>query len=898
MNILNKVTLKSLQKNKTRTVVTIIGIVLSAAMICAVTTFAASLQDYLLRNSLYSEGDWYGSSQNTDYASYEKIKASEEISSAVYTQQLGYAVAEGCKNEYKPYIYLLGASDGAENSLPIHITSGRYPSSPDEILIPEHLSSNGGVKYNVGDVLTLGLGARMSEGYPLTQSEPFYTKNIDGEITVGDEELRIRETRTYTVCGFYERLPLVLENSSAPGYTAFTLADVPSDDYVYDVYFKTKSPGGVDDFMEENSIDGAVNKDVLMCYGVTGFNSFNIVISNLAAIVIGLIMFGSISLIYNAFSISVSERTKQFGLLSSVGATKKQLRKTVFFEAVSVSIVGIPLGIIAGTVGISITVMLIGQKFNSLGFGFTLGMRPVVSIKPMILAAVISLITVLISAWIPSKRATRISAVEAIRQNLDVNAKGKQVKTSKLNYKLFGLPGMLASKHYKRSKKKYRATILSLFMSIVLFVSASSFTNYLMDSASSGLSKNSYDLVFRADEDDFSKISAEELLALITDSKNITEGAYIQNLSFSGTADKKYFSEEYLTVAKEQDMDAGGSDLSVIASVIFVDDGQFKKLLSNYGLNEEVYMNPDAPLAVTLDGSTSFNIATERYEKINYLNTNEFEISFERPKTIDGYSYYDRYENESGEIIFQYMNDLTGETLEAARDEYCIDYTLKSGRTIYDKQFYFNNDGLGIAMIYPQSLKSSVFPEEKFDEQRVSFFFKSSDHSLGCGEIKEILEEKGLDAIRVTDYAETVEHSRNLVVIIKVFSYGFIVLISLIAAANVFNTISTNISLRRREFAMLKSVGMTSRGFNKMMNYECILYGSRALLLGLPVSVGITFLIYSSVEKGFDTSFQLPWAAIGISVLSVFAVVFATMMYSMNKIKKDNPIDALKNENL
>lgn len=173
MNILNKVTLKSLQKNKARTVVTIIGIVLSAAMICAVTTFAASLQDYVLRNSLYSEGDWYGSSQNTDYAAYEKIKSSEEITSAVYTQQLGYAIAEGCKNEYKPYIYLLGASENAEYTLPIHITSGRYPSSSGEILIPEHLSANGGVKYNVGDVLTLNLGARISEGYPLTQSEPF-----------------------------------------------------------------------------------------------------------------------------------------------------------------------------------------------------------------------------------------------------------------------------------------------------------------------------------------------------------------------------------------------------------------------------------------------------------------------------------------------------------------------------------------------------------------------------------------------------------------------------------------------------------------------------------------------------------------------------------------------------
>ena len=241
--------------------------------------------------------------------------------------------------------------------------------------------------------------------------------------------------------------------------------------------------------------------------------------------------------------------------------------------------------------------------------------------------------------------------MEAIRQNLDINER-KPVKTSKLTYKLFGLPGMLAISTTSAAGKKYRATILSLFMSIVLFVSASSFTNYLMDSASSGLSKDDYDIVFRADEDDFSDISAEDLLALLTDNKNITEGAYMQYLSLGGTADKKYFSKEYLKYAEELDTETDAQNLSVISSVIFVNDDEFKKLLSTYGLNEELYMNPDEPLAVTLDGSTFFNTETERYEKMNCLSTNEFEVLFERPKSIDGYFYYDIYENDNGDIIF------------------------------------------------------------------------------------------------------------------------------------------------------------------------------------------------------------------------------------------------------
>ena len=146
--------------------------------------------------------------------------------------------------------------------------------------------------------------------------------------------------------------------------------------------------------------------------------------------------------------------------------------------------------------------------------------------------------------------------------------------------------------------------------------------------------------------------------------------------------------------------------------------------------------------------------------------------------------------------------------------------------------------------------------------------------------------------------SEMLEENRSYIFVANMFAYTFIIMISLIAVANVFNTISTNISLRRREFAMLKSVGMTQKGFSRMMNYECLLYGSKALLLGLPVSCGITYLIYRAVTTAYETSFHLPWAAIGIAVLSVFLVVFATMMYSMSKVKKDNPIDALKNENL
>ena len=483
MNVFNKVTLQSLKKNKTRTIVTIIGIILSAAMICAVTTFASSFMNYAKETTIYSDGNWHGYERDTDWNTYTEIWGTGKIEEAVYLQQLGYAYAEECENEFKPYIYVLGAGKDVEEVLPIHITSGKYPTTQTEIMLPNHLYTNGGVKYSLGDSITLELGQRMLDGWELTQNNPCYIYEQGDEVFNG-EKLEVKETRTYTVVGFYDRMSNMIEETTAPGYTALTVSDKETyTPYKYDVYFRMENPKEVFDFMKELGLTGDTNTDLLMYSGTFPADTFSTMLYSLAAIVIGLIMFGSVALIYNAFSISVSERTKQFGLLSSIGATKKQLRRMVLFEALSVSVVGIPLGVLAGVGGIGVTLMLIGDKFRAMGF--PLDMRLSVSPAAIIIAVIVALITVLISAWIPSKRATKVSAVEAIRQNIDVK-NTKPVKTSKLTYKLFGLPGMLANKHYKRNKKKYKTTVLSLFMSIVLFVSASAFTDYLMETAGFG----------------------------------------------------------------------------------------------------------------------------------------------------------------------------------------------------------------------------------------------------------------------------------------------------------------------------------------------------------------------------------------------------------------------------
>ena len=564
-----------------------------------------------------------------------------------------------------------------------------------------------------------------------------------------------------------------------------------------------------------------------------------------------------------------------------------------------VSAVGIPLGILAGVGGIGITLIFVGNKFQAL-VGYPIPLKLSVSTLSLVIAVVIALLTVLISAIVPSKRATKVSAIEAIRQSKDINAKIKKVRTSKLIYKIFGLPGMLANKYYKRSRKKYRATVLSLFMSVVLFVSAAAFTNALTESVSDSFGSVGYDILIYGYENEFIKATTDELLNELKNDKGVNQVAYTQGSSFFVALPSDEVSKDFLDYYTKAEHLAVSQvkDVGVYTNFKFVDDEAYRELLRTYKLNEEEYFNPNAPKAVAVDGRVIFDSVLGKYTNYNVLNSEDADITITIQREFEGY-YLDReIVDEDGNFLYVFENMKNpGDSMTLTKEEAYEEKSAEIGKIIYDAPFYLDVNSR-LALIYPMSLRDSVLSAEILLDSGYNYYITTDTHVETMSAVDETLSDLGLAKLRVHDIAAQEEENRNIVTIIQVFAYGFIVLISLIAAANVFNTISTNIALRRREFAMLKSVGMTAKGFNRMMNFECILYGTRALLFGLPVSVGISYLIHLAVSEGYQKDFTLPWVALGIAVLSVFLVVFVTMMYSMSKIKKDNPIDALKNENL
>ncbi|MCR4639988.1 ABC transporter permease [Ruminococcus sp.] len=934
MNIFNKVTLQSLKKNRTRTFVTIIGIMLSTALICAVTTSFASVRQYAISYFEHSEGKWHGMEKNIDNDSFKKIVESDEVKDKAVLSYIGYAEIDST-NSYKPYLYISGFQEDEQGIAPIRIISGRMPENSSEILLPEHLADNGEVYYSEGDVLKLEIGDRVADtdelinmdtdemdyalkdsldldslvkgnldlinSYIFRQDTPYVAVDDKDGKTINAEKLNIKDTREYTVVGFYMRPEF--EDTFAPGYTALTVPDKYTEDTYYTVFYRMKHMGDIYDFMKENGFEdngmsSKTHSDLLMFRGVSKYASFYGMIYGLMAVVIGLIMFGSIMLIYNAFSISVSERTKQFGLLSSIGATKKQLRKMVRFEATTLSFIGIPLGIGLGILGMWVTFLAIGSRFTFFSEDdYREPMRVCVSPTALIAASIIAFVTIRISAWIPSVRATKITAVEAIRQNSDIK-QPKHVKTPKIIFKVFGLSGMLAHKYFKRSKKKYRATIISLFMSIVLFISSYAFTSYLVNSVNDAYSTFKTDYIYslynNGNEEEETKVSPDELLRIIKNTEHITGASYYNQNPYNVYIDEKYLTKDFIKTDRNDNNTMSSKDgkRTVGVNICFVDDETYNNFVKEHGLSENEFMNAEDPVGIAFDNSFDLDTETGRMVRHKVFKSDRFEAEFNTYDNINGY--YLSETHIDGKVI--YRSEEGFDSIEVDESECSDEVTIKVGKVLDEEPFFFNY--YSSCIIYPYSAGKTIFGEQGYESSGIEFSINSDDIYGGFDALEKVLNEKEIYNGFLINYAASAETSRNMVVIIKVFAYGFIVLISLIAAANVFNTITTNINLRRREFAMLKSVGMTAKGMRKMLNFECILYGTKALLYGLPVSAIVTYLIYISISRGIDTYFSMPWGAVGIAVLSVFLVVFATMMYSMSKIKKDNPIDALKNENL
>lgn len=922
MNIFKQFTARTLKENRTRTIVTVIGIILSVAMFTATIEAFVTVESYLISYAEMYNGKYHVGFNNVEKEVFDTVTEDERVKEYTYIQNIGYAEI-GSVNEYKPYLYIGGIPEDFTEIIPIHLTSGRLPENSNELVVSEHVYYNGDVKFELGQQITLDVGQRQYGSEELTQERPLI--KADGK---GASELLVnKKSVTYTVVGFCLRPDESVEDYEAPGYTAYTINEYDNNG-AFDIYTVLENPYKYEEFYSETKEDfgimwGNVNSDLLM-FSFQSFNSaFPVLVIGLMTILIGLIVFGSVSLIYNSFSISVSERTRQFGILKSIGATKKQIRKTVLYEAAVLCIIGIPAGIIAGCIGIAVTFYFLSDSISTFLSDLTdLKMHFVFSPLGVILASLIGFVTVIISAYIPARKAIKINPIDSVRQTNEIKIRRKSVKVSPLTGKLFGFEATLSSKNFKRNKRKYRTTVFSLFVSVVLFISASSLATYFTDIVEAESQDMNYDVKVQMFDLGHLDVTGdvtvtEELIKKLFDGikeiEEIEEIAFKQEKSEDYDIDRQFISKEYQDmVERERDFDAEEKNyLNKHFIYNIIDDDSFRRLLKENGLDEKDYFNKNNPKALVYDKNTHIYQSgdEERVYIVPFLDSKKIPTTLEITKilpyfTENGITYYYFGQTEVINGITHYVYDIgrdEGEEFDDSTKRYLTEKEAVSypkisiGAVLKEKPYFVGN---GTNLIYPEYVKESVLTDVPAESE---IYIITPEHKKVADDIEKLKKDIAGPAnnISVTDYAAEIESTRALVTIAKVLAYGFIILISLIASANVFNTISTNITLRRREIATLKSVGLTKNGMVKMMTFESLLYGLKSLVFSLPVSLGITYIIWLvASDSGYYMSFYVPWDKFLIAILSVFIIVGVSMIYSVRKVNKHNTVETLRNENI
>lgn len=861
MNIFHKVTLQSMKNSRTRTIVTVVGVILSTAMITAVATFGTSLLQFLIDGSIVKSGNWHVEFLDVPSSFVQERADDQAVENTAAYSNIGYAVLDGAQTPEKPYAFIAGFHEKTFDTLPISRISGRLPEGSNEILVPAHVASKGGVRLTVGDTLSLMVGTRKDGEETLGQHDPYRAGDTPGTA----KEILVPEVKKlYTVVGTYERPGF--EEHGAPGYTLITRSHAAEQEGRFSVFVALKNPRKAKAYAGSVAGEGTyiLNNDILRFMGVSEDRLFNAILYSVGGILVMIIMVGSIFLIYNSFHISLNERIHQFGILASVGATAKQLRNAVLFEDICIGAVGIPVGIVAGVGSIGLVIPVVARRFESM-ISVDVPLRLSVSLPAIILAAAVSLLTILISAYIPARKAANTPVMESIRQTNEIKTEAKAVKTSNFLQRIYGLEGTLAQKNFRRNKKRYRSIVLSLVLSVVLFVSGNAFGTTLKRLSQEAIVDIGYDILFHSEgmDDDVRSALYEKMKTAGGVYESLSQTVY-EYFCIVNPGDLSDRYREYAGLA------AAEEPVAVPMYLQFIEDSEYIRFLESKGLPKEEYTGQGA------------NVIAFARQKVHNEGGNTTEV-------------FDVFANDS--IICGVSPEADGrqgkepgrEWKAAIMDEYSVDLPPMP----HDKQ-----NPLVVIMTVPYSLKGNFDVEDS--RAYVGFGFYSENPLQSVAEMDTIIQDTGLtsDYTLYSIYA-ILDTNRNLIFVIDVFTYLFVIMISLIAVANVFNTIATNIRLRRRELAMLRSIGMCERDFNKMMCFECAFYGMRTLLYGLPIAGILSWLIYKGItmaEKLENFPFELPWGSMAISAAGVFLIVSITMLYAVRKIKKENIIDALRDD--
>ena len=882
MDLLKKFTIKNLKLNKKRTIVTIIGIMLSVALITAVGTMFMSARASLIEYEIYAKGNFHVVFRDVDSKNINDFTLNRKVSKVLLSKNLGYSKLDGIKNEYKPYVYVRAYTKDSMEDLGVRLIEGRLPENENEIVIPNHLNTNGRLEIKLGDKIDLNLAQREDEGFVLNQNYEL----------LETEKLVNTHLKEYKVVGIMERPGTNIEPYSAPGYTAITYLDPNKlENGNFDVYVRYTKDGlrdylnvtanilGVDDNLfktayEPNSDDYDFDKTsqaiteientakydfginsylITLETGISNNQTINALISA-SGIVIVIIIFTSIFCIKNSFDISITEKIKQYGMLASIGATKKQIKKNVYYEAFVLGLIGIPLGIVLGVLASYILIKISNALIKDfMAFDLVFSFSYLI----IVLSVLLGFITIFLSARSSSRKASKVSPIQAITNGENIKLKAKKLKVPKIVSKIFGIGGEISYKNLKRSKKKYRTTVISIVVSVTIFISLTSFMDLVFSSIDSELNMYNYNLSvsYNLTQNDE---SINEKIDEITSLDGINEYSIV-NDSIIKIDDPK-FSNDYIELY-QRSLPEGEEEYQNELSTLILDKNSFEEYVKKLGLDPQEVSDK----AVLLNNA--------------YIDIYDEEKGYYVKKEINWFDF-----KAGDDIIGEVLNLEENKSQKRVNIEICkvTDEVPLGTNTINYK---------------PYLIVSNEYLNELQYSDYFSLYMNVQDADKIEDEIYNMLVDYEISD--VNNVNSNYKSVKSLYTLIGIFLYGFIIVISLIGITSIFNTLTTNMNLRSREFASLKSIGMTKKEFNRMVRLESFFYGTKALIISVPLGTILSYLMYDRLVQGqVLMDFKVPLVPIIISIVAVYILVLSIMRYSIKKINKQNIIETIRNENI
>lgn len=862
MNVLKKCCYRSMKENRKRTVVTVIGIILATALITAVASMAESFRASVVLLEKKDNGDFHYLFTGVAQENLKYFRNNQNVEKIGMAEEVGYAVLEGCTNPDKPYIYIRAVNASGIQAMQLELREGRMPWSQDEVVIGNHIRSNGNVDLGVGDTLTVQVGERISEGHSLNQSNPW----------LGEEEGFVPSCeRIYTIVGVIERPNYQVEQRMAPGYSVFTCLENEEEAQSLEVYASYTKDGlkqseqvtagllGVsleeyenNKWVARNRVDGisriareAIENHNVVRWELMRFSSSTMnMLYGMAAIAILIIIISSVFCIRNSFVISLTEKMKLYGRLASVGTTSSQQRKIIYYEAGFLSVVGIPLGILSGILATFVVVNVTGGLMES-----QLGVKLIfsLSIPAIVLAVLLALLTVYLSASGSARRAARLTPVSAIRADSTVKISRRELRCPKLIGKLFGIGGKLAYRNLQRSRVKYRTTVISIVVSVAVFIGVHSFIGLISFATKVYYRDIAYQLLaFVNDEDSYDKALA------IAEMEGVEQAEVRRRKSFLVEPEQHEipFTQEYVEL-----LERDGEDCRQAIMLVSLDDNAFERYCREIGVDPK----EAADRAIV---NAYFEHDVRENGKWQHLEGNIAEY-------------------HSGDMI-EFTDNETGKTyeipvmLQTDKIPMCMSDSVYNNVVLIVSAGWWNENvpGSGTDIgIYIRCEDSDAL------EERIRRDFDLRDFSL-------------------YNFDAEYRSSRSMYLAVAIFLYGFIIVVSLIGVTNIFNTVTMNMELRAPEFAMCKAVGMTGKEFRRMIWLEGLFYGGKGLVFGIPLGILISLGFHRAMGAGLEIAYKFPAGGILISAAALFLLLFCIMRYSMNRFHRKNIVETILNENI